>query len=216
MGSQQSPEEIKENYIRAFPNNSGLLGYQIWNDINLLHENWSNYQTFYGTDQDRIDLLNQCAPSFFMLLEVTLRHDIILSIARLTDRPESGRNRQHVNASIKKLFKEIESDIDESLKDEIKNLLKVLNNQTKKIRSLRDKLIAHSDFKTKLDLRSEPLPGVSRAEIEAILSTVRDIFHKIELNYLKSETYFQEVMAFGNAEDLINLLNNAIKSRERK
>lgn len=214
MGSQQSSDEIKDSFISSFPNNLGLLGFHIWNDINLLHESWNDYRAFYGTDQYRIDLLNQCAPSFFMILEDMLRHNIILSIARLTDPPNSGRNQQNVNASIKKLFVELKSDLDKSMKNEIKMLFNKLDNQTRKIKDLRNKLIAHSDFKTKLELRSEPLPGVSRAEIEDILSTIRAIFHKIELKYLNSETYFQGVLAYGNAEDLLHLLDNAIKSRE--
>ncbi|MFH5884004.1 hypothetical protein ACG2F4_06805 [Halalkalibaculum sp. DA3122] len=216
MGSQLTAEEIKQKFVKSYPQDSGLLAYYLWNDIAHLHQNWKNYRIFYGTDQETIELLNELAPSFFNSLQRILRHEIILSIGRLTDPPYSGRNRKKENASIKKLLEEVTSTLDSDVEKELQKELKKLKKQTSKIRDLRNQIIAHSDLPTRLELRSDPLPGISRAEIEETLVTIRKIFTKIEKEFTGSTSYFEGVVTTDDANSIIGYLKTARKYHEEE
>jgi hypothetical protein len=74
------------------------------------------------------------------------------------------------------LFQRVKKGTGKKEKSDLKNALHELLTKTQKIRDLRNKLIAHSDLNFKIE-KNEPLPGVSRAEIEDILQSIRDIFN---------------------------------------
>lgn len=203
MGLQLSEKNIKKGFIESFPKDSGELAYFLWNDILELHYNWKNYRIFFGTNKDRVELLNRFAPNFFGSLHDILLHNIILSIGRLTDPASSGKEKD--NASFPMLLQRTNKHLDKNRELDLQATLKELSLKTKKIRDLRNKLIAHSDLNIKLN-KNETLPGVSRTEIENILQIIRDIFNSLEWTFGRGNTVFDEIIA-DDAEFLIDLLD---------
>ncbi len=55
------------------------------------------------------------------------------------------------------------------------------------IRTRRNKRIAHFDLNTSIQLRTDPLPGVSRQMIEDVLAGLRKYMNTIEGYYCQSE-----------------------------
>ena len=123
MKRHLSPDEVKAEIIAAFPSDSGELFYELQNDVSNLLLNWQNYRSLYGTSPERIELLKWAAGIFFGLLDSTMRHDVLLRIARLTDPPATGR---HENASLAQLITRVTSHLDapsaQRLKDQLDEL----------------------------------------------------------------------------------------------
>ncbi len=101
MKRYQTSDEVQEETLTVFPEETGELFHELWTNVAHLHLNWKNYRSLFGTSPERIELLNWAASSFFGLLDGILRHDVVLAIARLTDPPQSaGKD----NASLARLM----------------------------------------------------------------------------------------------------------------
>lgn len=207
MANNLSPEAVLKSYEAAFPNKSGLLFYYLWNDIVHLHLDWMNYRSLFGTSPERIDLLKQTASSFFARQEIILRHDILTRIIRLADDAKTLRKD---NASLRKLLNDIKGFISEELQAELENDYVKFKEDTKKIKILRDKKIAHADYLVVLKY-IEPLPSVSRLEIEEALDDIRTLMNKIEMHFKKATTAFEYPISSNQAESLIWALEKAQK-----
>ena len=149
--------------------------------------------------------MNKHSPEFFGSLHDILLHDIVLSIGRLTDPASSGKEKD--NASLKMLLKRTKNEIGKKAESDLKDALKELSAKSQKIRDLRNKLIAHSDLNIKLG-KNEPLPGVSRSEIEDILQLIREIFNLLEGYFVSGKTVFNDYMVMNDAEFLISILED--------
>ncbi len=209
MGQQLSSDGIKQEFIDLYPNNFGLLSYYLWYDIATLHQNWKNYRIFYGDKQSVIEVLNDSAPTFFSSLERIMRHEIILSIGRLTDPSFSDRKHKNENASLIRLVEGVIDALNNETKKEVEEDVKRLEVQASKIRNLRNKLIAHSDLQTKLELKPKPLAGISLEEVEEMLKSLRKIFNRIEQKFRGSKTNFDGVFSLDDAENIIGHLKNS-------
>ena len=70
----------------------GPLFYALYNEVAWVHATFHEYRQLYGTSKQRVDLLNETAPFFFLVLEGVLWRDILMHINRLTDPPEHAPN----------------------------------------------------------------------------------------------------------------------------
>ena len=70
------------------------------NEVSWLHAKYTIFRQLYATSQGRIDLFSNMAPSFFRILYNVLIDDILLSLSRLTDPPETRGQRKQAIAPI--------------------------------------------------------------------------------------------------------------------
>ena len=208
----QSAEEVKAEIIRVFPEGTGELFYELWSDVAHLHLDWQNYGSLYGTSPERIDLLNWAAPLFFALLDGILFHDIILAIARITDPATTGKFQ---NASIENSLKKLETHLDSSLARQFREGFADLSNHCKSVRDYRDKIIAHNDLDIALRYRADPLPGISRANIESTLEKIQKIMGDIEKHFRGTRTSYTHIFTSNDGETLIHVLENAREHKKR-
>src|SRR6266852_7302679 len=68
----------------------------LFNEVTILHLYWKEYLELFGTNQKRIDRLNQAAPGFFRMLENELFQTNMLHIARLTD-PQKTAGKENLS-----------------------------------------------------------------------------------------------------------------------
>ncbi|MEM3432777.1 MAG: hypothetical protein QXU79_00690 [Candidatus Micrarchaeaceae archaeon] len=210
MGAYFSTEETRKRFLSSFPEGMGALAHCLWNEIVHLHLVWKNYRILFGTSPERIDLLNRTAPVFFALLERALRHDVIMRIARLTDPPCSDRAGKKANASLQRLIADLDPYLDAEFTAELRLEMQELQERCKPIRNLRNKLLAHPDLAAMLlKYRLEPLPGISRADIEEMLEKIRGLMGKIEKRFLGGVTQYQDTVTIGDAEALVVALERA-------
>lgn len=99
MSEIQSAEQARMRYVEALGCDLGELVYLLSNELCLLFWRWKQYVSLYATKPSRLDIINQSAPFFFWIVQETLWDYILLSIARLADTPETGKNKiYHFNA----------------------------------------------------------------------------------------------------------------------
>lgn len=58
---------------------------EIDRETTWLHGRWMIYRQLYGTSEQRVDLLNECAGTFANVLQNVLLHDVQLSLSKLGD-----------------------------------------------------------------------------------------------------------------------------------
>jgi hypothetical protein len=216
MGTHSTSDEVKAAIINSFPSGTGEIFYELWRNMVHLHMNWKNYRTLYGTSAERIDLLKWAASVFFGLLNGILWHDIILSIARLTDPAQSSRK---CNASLAYLRERLASFMDTPSLDTLNSKLQDIQSYCDPIRQIRNRLLAHDDLATALNYHSDPLPSISRAYIEDALERLRDFLGDIEEYFCGSRTHHLHVIFNHDGEDLISKLEDALeheKCRDRE
>src|SRR5262245_7120359 len=97
-----SGDETKAHYQEKMGDELGLIFYAIICEFSALSEKWADYLTLYGTNESRVSLLNNAAPTFFGRIQNVMWGDILLSLARLTDPPETGPFRR-TNLTLKAL-----------------------------------------------------------------------------------------------------------------
>ena len=210
MSSSKSAEEVKEEHLEAFGEPLGSVYYALYNEVAWLHQKWQEYRKLYGTSKERIELLSETAPSFFHVLQQVLWRDVLLHLARLTDPP---KQREFENLTLLRLPEAVE---DAQLRSDVCNLVEDVKVKTNFARTWRNKRIAHSDLPLALNAESEQLPGVSRANVEEALSSIRSVMNSFSNEYLGSTTAFEHVIpAPGDADALVHYLNDA-RWREKR
>jgi hypothetical protein len=195
------------------PNNIKEVFESIESEIIWLHGKWNIYRQLYGTDEERIILLNRSAQTFFRLVQDVLFNDVILSINRLTDPPRSsGRD----NRTFAQLIFLIDTKDHSELVQNLKEKLDILMSQCDPFRIRRNKVIAHSDLMVALSIKSETTPDISRNSIENALKTVRDFMNEINLNFGGNYTAYEHVWLDNDGETMISLLQQFWTHRDEE
>lgn len=77
----------------------------------------------------------------------------------------------------------------------------------------RNKRLAHRDLAVALATAEDPLPGISRADVEAALAALRAVLKKLEGHYLDAEVDYQEVLTnLGDADSLVHYLSKGLNA----
>ena len=151
MSRYRADEEVRQEYVRHMGSELGELFYELFNDLSWLHMKWKQYRDLFGTNAERIELLNSAAPLFVGILQRVILDDVILHLARLTDWPKSsGRD----NLTVRRLPDLIG---DEALRDHAESALSRVMATCVSARKWRNRRIAHSDLRFLLPYVGCPL-----------------------------------------------------------
>lgn len=183
----------------------------IKSEVVWLHGRWIIYRQLYGTSQERIDVLNRSASTFFNVLQKTLLHDVQLSLSKLGDPAGSGKRK---NLTLAALVAALEGVGESSVVSKLAPLVTTFDDACKNLRHRRNKWIAHFDLGTMLDSKVKPLEGPSRAEIEAALKALRDVMNCVELHFTESQTIYEHFVMNNDGEYLISTLKQGLRYRE--
>jgi hypothetical protein len=162
-----------------------------------LHLRWIIYRQLYAASPEDIDLLNKSGSNVFFLLQHLLLDDCALRLSKLTDPADQGR---FANLSVLQLLENIAETDKNFPRAEIEALIEELRTRTEKFRKLRNKRIAHADLEHALKVAEDPLPGISRADIEQALDALRRVMNKVELHYDNSQTLYEETIVAHEAD----------------
>jgi hypothetical protein len=134
--------------MSVIPSNINEIYEKLKEEIIWLHGRWTLFTQLFAMSNKRIDLLNECAPSFFHAIEDVLVADVILSLCKVTD-PAITRTRagNFDNMSLKQLQQRLEAE-ESKLAHRLQNLLNKLDDKCKPFREWRNKRGAHSDLAT--------------------------------------------------------------------
>jgi AbiU2 len=185
------------------------------NQVSLLHSNWRIFRQLFGTDEDRIRLLNRFAGVVFGTFQRVLYDGTILALGRLTD-PAITMGRE--NLSLARLLEAVKAEGHAPLAAQMRCELDKLAANCAAMRALRNKRIAHSDLDTYLSPANgdDRLPGPSRADIEGALDGVRRLMNAVSLHYDSSQIAYEHLIVplgvdgdalVGHLEDLARRLD---------
>ena len=158
------------------------------NDVSHLHMYWKIYRQLYAHGEQRIALLNETGPMVFYVLQHLLLDEVTLAICRLTDPAVTGKKENH---SLERLVAGVQ---EKELSEKLQAAMKKVQELAKPFRDRRNRAIAHSDLETKLQLETNPLPGISREMVENTLEQIRALMNAYDLHYFKNTTLYEEVI----------------------
>ena len=157
----------------------------------------------YGTNAERIELLNSTAPAFFRTVQDCLWEDTLLHLARITDLSRTGGKD---NLTIRRISSMVPNP---EHRAKVAELIEKAINATTFARDWRNRRIAHRDLMLALDRRTEPLAAASRAHVKGALAALGDVLNFLSNRYLQSTTMFEfaaEPSAGGGSSMLFYLL----------
>lgn len=204
MSEQKSPEEIRQENIRQFGQNLGLLYTILLNEVSWLKVRWKQYQELFGTNPERIDILNEVAGLFFRIIQDGLLEDTLLHICRITDPPESAGAE---NLTIRRLPDLIE---DEDFNEEIAGLVDNLVQETQFARDWRNRRLAHSDLALAMEEGARPLEGVSRERINKTIGSLHQLLHRLSVQYSRQELSMEVITPADDALSLLYVLRDGL------
>lgn len=205
MASQQSAEEVREQFIEDFPAETGKLFHDLWNRVLTAYLTWDWYKTLFNHSQDRINLLNNTAGLFFSRLQTLLYRETFLAVCRITDPAESGGG-QYENATLRQLGEQLEGHIPD---DQLRHIMDVVNraeDMAEDMRYHRRKVIAHSDLE--VTLKEKGLPPVTVEDVDPVLKALGEALNEIRVIFQEGITHFSPPTHIGGANFLIRALKD--------
>ena len=178
-----------------------------------LHIRWNQYEELFDANDENIVLMNEVAPPFFRILQEALGHDIILGLARLTDR------RSKDTVTIYRLPKEIQN---EEMKNRIQKLIEENEPHFKFCKIWRDNHLAHANLE--IHTQNGPfenfLPIADRESVANALKAITDILKACEKHFGCDSTDgfwdTREIKIFDGASKMIRVLSEGQRVMKEK
>lgn len=211
MSEETTRDEILAQYIDAMGQDLGELVAALYHRVAWLHVRWALYRQLFAKTDRRIELLNDTAALLFSVVQQTLFNDVVLNLARLTDRPRTPKE----NLTLQRIADHVS---DPGLHLKVSQLTQAAVDGCKGIRDRRNRQLAHDDLALALATSTDPVPGISRADIESALSAVREMLNALQLHYCQSTVgYEYAVTGPGDGDALVHYLHRGLKAeRERE
>lgn len=211
MATHLTSELAKQDNIVHMGEELGSLYSELWQEVSRLFIIWGEYVALYGTKPSRVDLINNAAPLFFKVVQVSLWDNTLLAIARITDPTESCRKK---NLTIKHLPSLIK---DMGLQNKINNHIKTVDCKATFCRDYRNRRLAHNDFDLMMSEQAKPLEPASRKNVIDVLKGIMDVMNTVSIHFMETETPFDHTLNSQGAEDLLYVLDNGLRaSTERR
>ncbi|WP_162254475.1 hypothetical protein, partial [Pelomonas sp. Root1444] len=83
-------------------------------------------------------------------------------------------------------------------------------------RDWRNRHIAHADLDLALGETAQPLATASRLQVKEALKAIEDVLNTVSIAFLDSATRFGDMVLINAGEDLIYLLDFAIRKQEER
>jgi hypothetical protein len=187
---------------------------QLWAELDYevtwLHGRWLIYRQLFGTDEERVDILNRSAGTFAYLLQNLLLHDVQLGLANIGDPPQTGRFKNLTVTALVNLVCAQEATLEPTLRMHLDKY----GVACEKIRKRRNKWIAHFDHDTLVNRHAAPPAGPSREEIELALLALRELMNAVQLHFNKSQTAYELIILEADGEHLIAMLKRGIRYQQ--
>jgi hypothetical protein len=183
-------------YVPELPDDVRPIYQNLCGDLVSLHSKWHLYLDLFS-DAETIELLNDAGPATFQMIEESLRSDIIMSIGRLHDPAESGKDRENLSFAV--LVKHLPAD------QVLSQLLGDFKTSCKPIEKHRNKRVAHNDLSVALQPHDSPLPGINRGIINAVLAAAVKLMEHVYHSYADGGLSF-EPDQLGDGKSFVGVL----------
>lgn len=179
--SKDSEKEVLQKYIDALGQEFGREHHAVWNQWCSALNRHDELLELFGT-QKKVDILNAVAPTFFADVQGLFWNDLMLHVARLTDKDGRSLRLQSLERRLTR-----EDPVDSVLLAEVERHRKAAVASAEPVTAWRNKRIAHHDRALALG-ESGPLSKVTLGTCKEVLDHVHAALSAIELHRMKSAT----------------------------
>jgi hypothetical protein len=206
-----SAEDVEQQHLSVLGSKLGPLYHSLYNELIWAHVRWAHYRALYGTNQQRVDLLNEAAGQFFYIHQDTALSHTILDLCRLTDPPGSGLGaRLTVRALAEPILPHV-------LNSKVAPLVEAAVVSTEFARDLRNRRIAHHELSVALGRTVTPLIPATGEKIEKALSAIAQPLRAVNAHYFASDIAFTPTFAGGgDANWLLHVLREGVRAQRRR
>lgn len=138
--------------------------------------------------------------------------DVLLHIARLTDRPETGGHLRQ-NLAISKIELLLAT---KPIHGEIIGLAKKAHDVAAFCRDWRNRRLAHRDFYLAIGDDVKPLAPASREKVRVAMSCLVKFLNIISRHYQNSEIFFEASEAEADAENILCVIDDGLRFEEKR
>lgn len=179
-------------------------------EIVWIHGRWAMYRQLFGTNEGRVRLLNETAPTFFAELQFLWLDYIVLEICRITDPHQTIAGRKkYDNLVLEQLLVKIDKSEHSSLAAKLEASNSIVRERCRLLRDRRNRKVAHLGLAAALGVGAMPVPGVSRQIIEDALAGIRGFMNTFREAFLGSRMAYEEFVMLDDATRLISNLKRA-------
>ena len=140
-----SAEETLEQRKAALGDEAGAFFRNLEEELYSVRELWACYIGLFGTNPERVDLLNAVSGPTAFQIEKAMREAALLAICRLTDPKETRASRNvERNVTVRRLTTYSKKGAD----NDLKNLIETAVSAAEFARTFRNKVLAHADDRT--------------------------------------------------------------------
>lgn len=212
MSGEKTSDEVLKEHIAAMGQELGSVFNAVYKELTSIHARWQLYRQLFAESPERIALLNEAAGFLFHVLQNVMYEAVILELARLTDPPRSAGKDNLTLCRLPNLIPNAAFRLD------VEDLIEKALAACEFARDWRNRRFAHNDLELLIATSNDPLPGVSRADIEGALDAFRKVANKVEQHYRGRTVAYEEVITgLGTGESLIYYLRKGVEAeRARK
>jgi len=170
-----------------------------------LHQEWKMFRQLFGTNAERIELMNEACPTFIGHLQWMWLDWITLSICRLA--ADRSRIKGKDTLVVAVLHEQLDRTTHPALGSALDAAFVDVETTCRVLQTHRHYRIAH--LNRAVHLSSLPRELASRQQIEVALEAVRRYMNVFREEFLGSPLYFQAVSMLDDAETLLYCLLKA-------
>lgn len=207
MSLELTPDESRGECIAAMGDELGNLFYELSNECTWLHLKWQQFVILYGTNPERVVLLNDIAPMFFGIVQECLWENVLLHLCRLTDPPKSaGKENLTLN-----LLPPLVTPV---LAAHIELLIRGAAPKFDFARGWRNRRLAHYDRGLAMEEAANSLADASRRHVMEALSHIGEILNAVRSHYLDETAVYEFAIGqLGDADALVKFLRDTNDAR---
>ena len=170
-----------------------------------LHAYWKLYGQLF-TDEARVGVLGDAAPSAFHLMQASLAQSLEIGIGRLLD---TAGNRQQRNLTLRRIPDLLRTRGHHQRADEAEVLVTALKRQAVAIITRRHKRTAHSDLDVALG--KVAIDPVTWQLIDEAVASIREfmVYVEVEMRGASIKTQYERIVLRGGGDRLVRLLEKA-------
>jgi hypothetical protein len=201
-----TPKERRAEYGRVMGAELGGHFYELTNELAHLHLKWRDFVILYGTNPERIALLNKAAPGFFYLLNETLWDDVVLHLSRLIDRDTRTLSTRQLPRLVPSVIRR-----------KVKALFNDLEKKTRFVVDRRNRHIAHRQRDLAIgDPKAVPLTPGSRQDVRAAITALVEFLNAISMHFGQGAMAYEFTAQPGDADALLRVLHRGVTAGEEE
>lgn len=206
----KSSEQVLQEQVQAMGEELGTLFNRLSTEVTWLRWNWRQHTVLYGAGSERVALLNQVAPFFFVVFQRMSFDDTLLGIARLTGPPRSAGR---ANLSVKQLPPLV---LDKALQLHVEKRVDEVVKAAGSALAWRNRRLAHRDLDLALKRPATPLPAVEHHDVENALKELGGLLNSIQCAFKLGTTAYHSSPLNGDAESLVSTMKDGLRRQEER